>query len=268
VRGLHGTYGRDKPRWIEAKAGEGEGVRSLWDGLIHEAKTTMHRPSRLRHLVDLGRVRGYLRYFVLRTRQGERWDRTGSFERRRYTDYASYVRHQELKLKTLDLRTYDREYASVLGERIADLELSGRSVLCLAARVGTEVRAFRLAGSFAVGIDLNPGQKNPYVTYGDFHSLAFRGGSVSLVFTNSLDHAFDADRLLDETRRVLEAGGMFVVEAAAGSAEGTAPQYFEAFYWESLDDLVALIEARGFELRSRLSFTQPWTGEHLRFDAP
>ena len=214
----------------------------------------------------LRRVRGFIGYFFLRTRQGESWEPSGSFEHRTYLDYGSYIRHQEQKLSTLDLRAYDRSYAQLLGERIRDLDVRGRPVLCLAARIGTEVKAFRTAGAFAVGIDLNPGKKNPYVTFGDFHRLEFDDDSAFIVFTNSLDHAFDANRLLDEAHRVLASGGMFVVEASAGTAEGKAPLYYEAFYWNSLDDLVALIEARGFTLRSRVPFEQPWRGAHLRFD--
>ena len=48
-----------------------------------------------------------------------------------------------------------------------------RTVLCLAARIGTEVKAFLDLGCFAIGIDLNPGTDNRYVVHGDFHDLQF-----------------------------------------------------------------------------------------------
>ena len=46
-------------------------------------------------------------------------------------------------------------------------------MLCLGARLGTEVRALHNLGYFAIGIDLNPGVDNPYVLMGDFHKLVF-----------------------------------------------------------------------------------------------
>ena len=70
------------------------------------------------------------------------------------------------------------------------------SVLCLGARQGTEVKAFLDLGCFAVRIDLEPGAENQFVVQGDFHDLKFPTESVDIVFTNSLDHAFDPKKMI------------------------------------------------------------------------
>jgi SAM-dependent methyltransferase len=138
-------------------------------------------------------------------------------------------------------------------------------VLCLAARKGGEVRAFIAQGAFAVGIDLNPGRDNRYVLPGDFHDLQFADGSVHLVYTNSLDHAFDPDRLLAEVHRVLAPAGILMVEAGNGGHGVAGRGFYESFSWASITELVSLIEAAGFRLEAQQPFEQPVSGEHMRF---
>src|SRR5215216_3610430 len=84
------------------------------------------------------------------------------------------------------IRAHDRRFYDALRERLETLPfpLLRRRVLCLGARQGTEVRAFIDRGGFAVGIDLNPGEKNRYVLIGDFQELQFATGSVDIVYTN------------------------------------------------------------------------------------
>lgn len=93
-------------------------------------------------------------------------------------------------------------------------------VLCLAARVGDEVLAWRELGHpDAIGIDLNPGPNNPFVVVGDFHHLQFADGSIDLVYCNSLDHAFDLDKIAGEMKRVLRSGGLLVLDIVYGHSE-------------------------------------------------
>jgi SAM-dependent methyltransferase len=146
-----------------------------------------------------------------------------------------------------------------------DIDWRGRSVLCLAARIGTEVKAFLDVGAFAVGIDLNPGEANRYVLYGDFHALQFSDASIDFVFTNSLDHAFDLGRLSREAARVLKPGGMLLVEALRGRREGAQPGFFESFWWQSIDELIAALAKNGFTLQQRAAINYPWEGEALGF---
>src|SRR5690606_32891810 len=101
-------------------------------------------------------------------------------------------------------------------------------------------------GAFAVGIDLNPGRENRWVVVGDFHALQFADASVDVVYTNSLDHAFDLSPVLAEVRRVLKDDGDFVVEMGLGVEEGGQPGFYEALSWRRADELVARILEGGF----------------------
>lgn len=205
---------------------------------------------------------------LLRLRIGNRWQEGEGLGRRVYPDYATYVAHQKTKLSALRLNSveaHDRRFHATLGARLKGmpLELRGRSVLCLAARQGGEVRAFIDQGAFAVGIDLNPGRKNRYVVVGDFHDLQFADGSVDYVYTNSLDHAYEPDRIIAEVRRVLKPDGRFIVEAIASEEGGAPAGPYEAMVWSGPDDLLNYIVERGFRLERREGIEQPWPGEQL-----
>ncbi len=204
----------------------------------------------------------------LQRKYAEQWtpsSQSGDFVQRQYSSYDDYVHHQQAKLKIHDLESYDVRFRDALRDRLkqAGLDWQGRSVLCLAARIGTEVRAFLDLGAFAVGLDLNPGKENRYVVQGDFHDIQFAAGSVDVVFTNSLDHAFDIERIAQGMHRVLKPEGVLIVEAVSGKEEGGKPGFFESFYWSSIDQLIGRLERSRFQLVSRRPFTYPWTGEHL-----
>ena len=198
------------------------------------------------------------------------WDASPSagIEQRRYQSYAEYVALQRAKLNMLRpawLKNYDQRYHAALQERLCGHQLvaPGASVLCLAARIGTEVRAFLDTGCFAVGIDLNPGAENRYVVTGDFHGLQYPNHCVDVVFTNSLDHALDLPRLLLEIQRVLKPGGLLVLEIAAGEADGRSAGFYEATRWDSVQDILALFLEQHFTVEVRQPFRTPWPGEHV-----
>ena len=139
----------------------------------------------------------------------------------------------------------------------------GLTVLCLGARIGTEVKAFLDLGAVATGIDLNPGPNNPHVVIGDFHQLSAEPHSLDVVYTNSLDHAFDLDRIANEVRRVLKPNGIFIVEAVHGRDRGINPGFFESFFWENIEALVGAIEKAGFAVSDRVPISAPWPGEQI-----
>ena len=216
----------------------------------------------------LDRLKRSLRKRALFRKFGERWNAEGEwFQKRGYDSYEAYLEHQKAKLETHDFGRYDEEFRATLRERLSALEIEwpGRSVLCLAARIGTEVKAFLDLRAFAVGIDLNPGPDNRYVVHGDFHDLQFAPGSIDVVYTNSLDHAFDIDRIAKEVLKVLKPGGMFLVEAVQGRDQGTNPGFFESFFWKNIDELIRQIEAAGFIVAKRSPITRPWPGEQICF---
>jgi SAM-dependent methyltransferase len=214
----------------------------------------------------LDRLKRSLRKRALFRKFGEHWNAEGDrFQKRGYDSYEAYLEHQKAKLETHDFGRYDEEFRTTLRERLSALgiEWPGRSVLCLAARIGTEVKAFLDLGAFAVGIDLNPGADNRYVVHGDFHDLQFAPGSVDVVYTNSLDHAFDIDRIAREVLKVLKPDGVFLVEAVQGRDQGTNPGFFESFFWKNIDELIGQIEAAGFTVAKRSPITRPWPGEQI-----
>ena len=151
------------------------------------------------------------------------WERRDGFAARRYESYDAYLKHQAFKLGTVGERLEETEAEDFQEfkrrfEGCAPLR-SARSVLCLGARLGTEVKALHALGLFAVGIDLNPGERNALVLVGDFHELVFPDGSIDAVYTNALDHVFDLSRVVGEVRRD-PAGDL--VASTGGNASGDA----------------------------------------------
>ena len=145
--------------------------------------------------------------------------------------YDTYVRHQSAKLGPLGsaadvaldsrngtIREYDRKNEVELARRIARspfYEHMQSPVLCVGARLGGEVRAFNTLGTvdLAVGVDLNPGQRNPFSMWGDAHALyQFKNSSFGTLYSNVIDHIGRADRFGSEAFRVLRAGGTLLVE--------------------------------------------------------
>jgi len=52
-------------------------------------------------------------------------------------------------------------------QRAFEEYIAGEAVLCIGARLGGEVRALTQLGALAIGVDFNPGFRNPYVLWGD-----------------------------------------------------------------------------------------------------
>ena len=156
-------------------------------------------------------------------------------------------------------------YRAALRERLSaqGFVTKGMTALCLAARLGTEVKSFIDLGCFAVGIDLNPGKENKYVVVGDFHDLQFADKSVDVVFSNSLDHAFDFTKLIKEIKRVLSPDGFLILELVKGESEGENPGDYEAQSWKTIDDVLKIFTNDGFVVKKRLDFTYPWNGEQV-----
>jgi len=186
----------------------------------------------------------------------ERWEKGAGLAQRRYEDYDEYLMHQASKLTRIQHRLDETE-AEDQAEFRRRFETCPhlrprRSILCLGARIGTEVRALHELGHFAVGIDLNPGEGNRYVLPGDFHAIQFPDGCVDVVYTNCLDHVFDLGRLLGECHRLLGPEGCFITDVLPGFEEGWTPGEYEASHWKSVDALIAEIENRSpFRLADR-----------------
>jgi len=231
--------------------------RLTW--FISDIVKTIRTPKRVRNIFYRNKVLPWLWSYRSEARTSLKQSAKAGFEVRNYANYSEYVRHQGSKLDRflLDfdnswLKKYDVSYRNSLRDRLKPhIQESGISVLCLGARIGTEVKAFIDLGCFAVGLDLNPGPENRYVVFGDFHDIQYADGTVDMVFTNSFDHVLCPDRVLNEVRRILKPSGGFLVELAFGREGGIEPGEYESFYWSKLDDLLHTIEEHSFELVHR-----------------
>jgi SAM-dependent methyltransferase len=238
--------------------------------IADELKKMIQSPERALEMLRPRRWRQFFGVLIFNARTGGRWKNEkeqSGFRKREYSSYEQYVRHQQSKLSHLDLGDYDVKYRQQLRERLAGLDClkRGTSVLCLGARLGTEVKAFQDLGCFALGLDLNPGPENKFVLRGDFHEVQFPSGSVEVIFTNSFDHVFDSGKFIGEIRRLLKPGGGLIIAAIHGEAQATAPDHYASFWWARIEDLVALLGRHGFKVERRMAFELPWPGEQIYF---
>lgn len=147
--------------------------------------------------------------------------------------YKAYTKQQKAKLDRFlssakgaaTVRAIDATWSTRLPAAYNELNLKndvpGRTVLCLGARLGGEVRAFTSMNALAIGIDLNPGPNNPYVLPGDFHHLQFANHVFDIVYTNVIGHAWDLKALGSEICRVLKPSGVFHLDARLDASNET-----------------------------------------------
>jgi SAM-dependent methyltransferase len=194
----------------------------------------------------------------------------GYSQRTTYASYEAYTAHQRDKLDGMiaaGVAKRSPKETEMFRRRFEPVALAPHSsVLCLAARLGSEVEAFIALGHFAVGIDLNPGPANPLVVSGDFHALQFADRSLDCVYTNSLDHAFDLEKIAAEVRRVLKPGGMFLLEAVAGYDEGYLVGPHDTTHWATATQFAATIaRIGGFVIESSVDLTERGSAQWFQF---
>jgi len=131
--------------------------------------------------------------------------------KREYKSYKQYIKHQLEKSMNSFQRKHvkskwdeDKIKHSARFECLKDYITAGKAI-CLAAKLGSEVEALREFGFDAIGIDIAP--EPPLVIYGDFHNIPFEDNTFDLVFTNSLDHVYDLNKVGLEIERVMKPDG-------------------------------------------------------------
>jgi SAM-dependent methyltransferase len=171
----------------------------------------------------------------------------GGLRKRDYASYDEYVTHQKLKLEEMvkmkggfsNFDIFDFRIKFYVRFRHLPLLLPRDArILCCGARQGTEVEVLRDLGfPNARGIDLNPGAGNPYVEPGDMMKLESADGSLDLLYTNCVDHAFDLDAMIAEHKRVLKPGGYLLYDIPCNEEEGAG--IWEAISWDRNEDVLA-----------------------------
>lgn len=160
------------------------------------------------------------------------------------------------------LDNYEKFYSKFLKATLQKCKLS-RTCLCLGARRGTEVKVFNDLDVFAIGIDLNPGGDNKYVVTGDASNIQYPDNFVDMVYTNSLDHFFEIDKVLAEIKRVLRPNGLFILLAA--SPEKVKDDKYGAIYWDDIKDVLLYFDSNyGFEVMTHANIdTAGWFSDFI-----
>src|SRR3989304_7073077 len=123
-------------------------------------------------------------------------------------DYDYYLHWQKVKtlkpaLREQLLREFDKKINLFTALFLNAKKYAPKGkVICLGARMGEEVQAFKDLGYDAIGIDLVPNE--PLVIHGDFNNLQYANDSVDIVYTNAIDHCWDMGKFTDEMKRVLK----------------------------------------------------------------
>ena len=162
-------------------------------------------------------------FFGIRGRPAEHLDAPDERTFDKPSGYDSYVSKQSSKLLTkghevaaFDLRIEKdilRRYANRAAlATVFPEKLVSPTILCVGARLGGEVRAFKKLGVMAIGIDLEPGNRSEHVLVGDAHDIAFPAASFDALYVNVIDHIKYLDTFAREVKRVLKSGGRLVVD--------------------------------------------------------
>lgn len=88
--------------------------------------------------------------------------------------------------------------------------------ICLGARTGQEVKAFRNLDIESIGIDIVPNE--PLVIFGDIHEIPFNNNKFDIVFTNIVDHSLYPNKLVEESERVCKKDGIIIFHITVGKA--------------------------------------------------
>jgi len=172
-------------------------------------------------------------------------------------NFAAYEEKQASKLKNASasmlkyIRVFDNGAFKMIMRRFAkgtaERAYIASPVLVIGARLGGEVRAFQELPevSLAIGLDVAPGEKNPYVLYGDAHQLVqFKNRSFGSVYTNVLDHVLYINLFAAATHRILRPSGTLFVDLNHQSCADDSFAVHDLIAERA--QIVATIKAAGF----------------------
>lgn len=165
---------------------------------------------------------------------------------KRIFNYKFYLFHQKLK-SFFRLEKLNDSYNSRLKEfekEFKNIEFLGlKKILCVAARLGTEVHALRNLNYDAIGIDIFVTKNNKYVRYGEFENIPYENQTFDAVYTNSVDHIYDLEKTVNEIDRVLNTRGYLLLSLMKGIDEGfEMAGTFETLVWKKRFDIISKIQ--------------------------
>ena len=187
--------------------------------------------------------------------------------------YKAYIETQQSKLSKLSRKIVlidigrqkqiVSEFVTLFEKgRSGIKEMSGKSILCLGARLGGEVRAFKSLGALAIGLDLNPGPSSLDVLSGDFHNIAYPNESFDFAYSNVLDHIFDQNAFASEVARILKPKSYFFASVYPDSFDAwTGP---DAVSLRNKDAFIEKFKSRGFEVIDELHTTYSMKLTHFK----
>jgi SAM-dependent methyltransferase len=179
--------------------------------------------------------------------------------------YQNYLMHQKFKFdfykKSLD-DNFDDQTNSFFDNfnKIAKKYKGKKYTLCLGARTGAEVNAFRKLNFFSIGIDINYPKNSPYVIFGDFHNLQFPNESFDIVYSNCIDHTYDLNKFVNEAKRVCKKDGLIIFDLQKGKQDGERDNFgnFEALGWINTDIIIKKICENGLSVVSKESISKSY----------
>ena len=179
-----------------------------------------------------------------------------SIHYKKYENYDAYVNHQSANLKsrhkyfTKMFKARHKRIGTRIHNGLKPLSSIDGPVLCLGSRLGEEVKVFRDMNMEALGIDLFPGYNNPYVIQGDFHDIKFDNNTFGLVYTNSLDHALQLDKVAKECARVLKDDGILFLDVTTNKTHVGEKQLakcaYESMVWDDIEDILLVFKNQNF----------------------
>lgn len=201
-----------------------------------------------------------------------------------YPSYSDYVFEQGTKARKGNIHpasipSRTQGFAYRFRRYYTKHMLPGR-VLCLGARTGCEVKGFIQCGfAGSIGVDLYP--LGRLVVKGDWHNLPFESGLFENVYTNSIDHCLDFNKMVTEASRVLKSNGRFIFEtwihyALDSRLEGESIDVelvrtgkvnkhpLNAMFWDSISDVTNVLLTYGFEVIHSFIAEPKWCGFVLK----
>jgi len=181
-------------------------------------------------------------------------------------NYQNYLDHQKFKFDF-----YKKDLSETFEVRVNDFINNFKKfkikcndikyTLCLGARTGAEVCAFRKLNFFSIGIDINYPKNSPYVMYGDFHYLDFPNETFDIVYSNCVDHIYDLKLFINEAKRVCKKDGLIIFDLQKGKKESGRDNFgnYETLGWTSSDLIIKKILQHNLKIESHENTSKYYT---------